>query len=261
MRRIDDVEIEADVKVGRRRVDAGQHALQDVADAVLVHRPHVVAPQSGSRDRGLFLAVDRSGADDGDIRRRDRRPFASAQELGEVRVSGEEGDAHPVHVAGGRGMRGVEIGMGVDPQDGHALALPGSAPRHRADRAHGDAVVPADDEGALPVREGGNRLVMDRLDPARHHLGMVAEMRQVPRRGGARGSSDVPSIHDGVAEAGEGLGEPCDPRGGRSERGAGDTRGQAEGNADEGDRATGRNRCRDDIEGQVHGSCARLFRR
>ena len=112
-------------------------------------------------------------------------------------------------------MRGVEVGMGVDPQDGHALAIAGDMAGHCADGAHGDAVVPADDERALPFRQGGERLVMDGLDPARHHLGMVAQVRDVPGPAGMRGSwGDIPTVDDLMAKDGKRIGQACDPRGG-----------------------------------------------
>ena len=75
---IDNVEVEADMQVGRRRVDAAQDILHKVADAVLVHRPHVVASHAGGRDRLLFFLVNRAGPDDGDIRRQDGRERARA---------------------------------------------------------------------------------------------------------------------------------------------------------------------------------------
>ena len=104
------------MQVGRRRVDAAQDILHERADAVLVHRAHVVAPHPGGRNGLLFLLVNRAGTDDGDIRRPDgRRTRARAGVRAKILVPGEEREAHAVHVAGGRGLRGVEVGMGVDP--------------------------------------------------------------------------------------------------------------------------------------------------
>ena len=98
-----------------------------------------------------------------------------------------------MHVAGRRGLRGIEVGMGVNPQDGHALSFAGDMAGYCADGSHGDAVIPPDDERALPIRQGSKRLVMDGLDPAGYHLGMITQVGNVSDRlpgcGGAGATS------------------------------------------------------------------------
>ena len=94
-------------------------------------------------------------------------------------------------------------------------------------------MVPSDDERALPIRQGGERLVVDGLDPARHHLGMVAQVRDVPDRLRLRGSwGDIPAVDDLMAKDGKRIGQACNPCGGGPQGGPGYAGRKTEGNAD-----------------------------
>jgi hypothetical protein len=104
--------------------------------------------------------------------------------------------------------------MSVNPQDGHALAFAGDMAGYCADGSHGDAVIPPDDERALPFRQGGKRLVMDGLDPAGYDLGMIAQAGNVSGWPGMWGSrSNIPTINDLMAKDGKRIGQARDPRG------------------------------------------------
>jgi hypothetical protein len=59
---------------------------------------------------------------------------------------------------------------------------------------------------------------MDRLDPVRYRLGVVAQMGDVPGRPEVRGSrSDIPTVDDLMTEPGERVGETCEPSCGGAE--------------------------------------------
>jgi hypothetical protein len=122
--------------------------------------------------------------------------------------------------------------MSVDPQDGHPLALVGDMAGYRADGPHGDAVISPDDERALPFRQGSERLVVDSLNPARHLLGMVAQMRDVPRWLHLRGGwGDVPAVDDLMGKEGKRIGQACNPCGGGTQGCPGYAGRKTEGNA------------------------------
>ena len=51
------------------------------------------------------------------------------------------GERHAVDVAGGARLRGVRVGVGVEPDEAELLLAPVEVPREARDRAHGDGVV------------------------------------------------------------------------------------------------------------------------
>ena len=55
----------------------------------------------------------------------------------------QRGQRHAVHVARGRGLRGVDVGVGVDPEHADLLLLAAIELRHAGDRPRRQRVVPA----------------------------------------------------------------------------------------------------------------------
>ena len=59
----------------------------------------------------------------------------------------QRGQRHAVHVAAGRGLGGVDVGVGVDPDEADLLVFAAVELGHAGDRSGGDGVIAAEDDG------------------------------------------------------------------------------------------------------------------
>src|SRR5215212_2406792 len=148
--RIDDVEVEGDVDpVEVREVSYG--AAHDARDPVGVYLLHGVHPDPRLPEHKPFLHVHRAEPDDHHVFRAHARALsADADEVG-MAAAREHGERHAVNVPRGRGLRRVEVGVGVEPDDAGALERPRDA-RYGPD---GDGVVAAEEDREEPLSDHG----------------------------------------------------------------------------------------------------------
>lgn len=100
----------------RIAVDIGQRALHDSAHAELVDGTHVEHGDALLVQQRAFAAVDAADPDLTDLRRRQR--CAAARRRQQLRWSepAQTGHRHAVQIAARRELRGVEVGMRIEPE-------------------------------------------------------------------------------------------------------------------------------------------------
>jgi len=171
-----------------------------------------------------FAVVDRAHAEEMEVARIDERVRLLAEQALESRFAAQHRRRHAVHGARGRGRRGVEVGVRVEPQHKQLAARLGRMARDAADRAHRQAVVAADHDRRPP---GLQRLVGLAADEARPRgdAGVIAR-RAAQRRDRrlGRGKREIARILHLVAEAREDARQTGDAQHRRPHRGAGEAR-------------------------------------
>ncbi len=191
------------------RLPAGDPLGEQRRDAALVDRAHVDGVDAVRAEPRLLLGIDRAGAEERDVGGRDGVERPVAEERREDRVAGGEGQRHAVHVARGRGLGGVVVGVGVEPEHGGLAALAGAGAGDAGDRAHRDRMVAAEEHRHAGL--GGHRegAVVDGAGPAGDLGQMVAAAGVAGRHGDRLGRDlvDRAAVGDPVAEVGEGADE------------------------------------------------------
>ncbi len=180
---------------------AAAHPVDDPPDrqreAVLVEPAHVDDVDAAGLEQPPLVGVDRADAEEMHVRGIDRGPRLAFEQGLEARLAAQHRDRHAVHVAGGRGGRGVVVRMGVEPEDEQFSPRLGGVARDAADRPHRQRVVAAEHQRQPP-------LAQDRVGLA----------RQVARPGGDLGEMARPAFgraRHGRAEA-RGRGRRGRPR-------------------------------------------------
>ena len=121
---------------------------------------------------------------------------------------------HAVHIAGGRSFRGVDVGVGVDPEDADLLLLAAIELRHSGDGAGRQRVIPAQHQR----RHALLQRFQHRLGGAVAGFGYLLQVAGVvAARGLGLGDlhADIAAIGDPVAEGFQARLEAGDPHGGR----------------------------------------------
>ena len=101
-------------------------------------------------------------------------------------MSAQDGHRHAVQVTAGGDVRGVEVGVGIEPNHPQ-IALGGAAVgRHRADRAYRQTVVSTHEQGNHTLAQGFADLMVSRMVPLHTFRQMtVALVRRLLGIGGA----------------------------------------------------------------------------
>ena len=227
-----------DVQVGVR-VDRRQRQLHRVAHAFLVDEAHVEDLEAGLVDEALLARVDAADADLAHPLGADRRHLAADLDQLLGPVAAQHRDRHAVDVAARRQDVGVEVGMGVEPEDAQLPAGLAAVPRHRADRADAQAVIAAEQDRHAPAGEFGVDRVVDGAIPGGDGVEVaVALVRRLP---GIRRPAEVAAIDDVEAMADEHRADVGDAQRLGSHAGA------AHAGADVG-------RCADQADEAIHGA-------
>ena len=111
----------------------------------------------------------------------------------------QRGQRHAVHVAGGRGLRRVDVGVGIDPEHADLLALAAVELGHAGDRAGGQRVVAAQHQRRHALFQGLDH----RLGGAGAGLGdflQIARVFVAEALGLGDLHADVAAVGDLVAE-------------------------------------------------------------
>ena len=154
-RRIQTVHIPADMAEGSG--DIAQQAVQHRGEALLLDLAHAVKVNALFRNDPLFGGVDIPGEDDVDIfRAQGGQPPADRGKLLPAKAQ-QRRDGHAVDIAGKGGIFGVDIGVGIHPDEGKLLrgvVLGGAG--HGA-KSQGVVAAEGDGESALSLG-GGNSI-------------------------------------------------------------------------------------------------------
>ena len=128
---VEEIDVEADVQVGVG-VDRRQRQLHGVAHAHLVDVAHVEDLEAVLVHELLLAGVDAADADLPHPLRADRRHLAADLDQLLRAEAAQAGDRHAVDVAARRELVGVEVGVGVEPEDAQLLVRSrGSSGRRR----------------------------------------------------------------------------------------------------------------------------------
>ncbi len=157
-----------------------------MAHAHLVDVAHVEDLQALLVHEALLARVDAADADLAHPLRADRRYHAADLDQRLRAEAAQAGHRHAVHVAAGGEDAGVEVGMGIEPEDAQFLAGLSAMPRHCADAADAQAMVAAEQDRQPGQPEFFMHRRVHRVIP-RHDLGQVpvAAVRRLPRVGRA----------------------------------------------------------------------------
>ena len=118
-RRIEKIDIEADMQHAVARLDPFDHPPDQHADAELVDRAHVGDRDAAIAHQLLFQRIDRADAEQIELIGTDRDARLVAEQVVEAGLAAQERRRHAVHVAGHGRRRRVVVGMGVEPQHEH----------------------------------------------------------------------------------------------------------------------------------------------
>ena len=132
-------------------VHPGEGLLHDLPHRLLVDVAHVVALHPDLMEQFLFPLVHRAQSDLADlvVPHRGRRPGHRSQPV--RAVPEQAGHRHPVQVAARRDRGGVEVGMGIEPEDEDLLPGGTAVAHDRRDRPDGQTVVTAErDRQTIP---------------------------------------------------------------------------------------------------------------
>ena len=226
---VEEIDVEADVQVHAALAPAGDALGQQRRDAALVDLPHVDGVDAVGLQARLLARVDRAGAEDVDVRGLDRRGTAGSPSSGRrIGSPARNASAMPCMLPLGRGLGGVVVGMGVEPEHGELAALLGAAAGDAADRAHGDGVVAAEEDRHPAALGHAVGVSWSAARPA-GDLGQVPAALGVARLHRHAQALDLvqgAAVRDAVAEVGEDAREPGGAQRLRAHQGA--ARGGAE---------------------------------
>ena len=124
-----------------------QHPVHGLAHAQLVDGPHVEGLDAHLADHPLFMLIHRADAHVTHAFGFDGRCLARhGNQL--VRPEAQQvGHRNAVDIATGRGVRRIDVGVGVQPQHPQLFALRSRMARHRADRTGCQMVVAPQHDG------------------------------------------------------------------------------------------------------------------
>jgi hypothetical protein len=149
--RVHHVEIQRDVNPLEVR-ESPEGAAHDARDPVGVHLLHRVDADPGLLEQQAFLQIHGPQAHDHHVFGVYARALAADGHQVGVAATREHGERHAVDVPRRRGLGGVEVGVGVEPDEAGAPRVL----RDAGDGAYGDGVVAAEEDGEVTL--GGHCL-------------------------------------------------------------------------------------------------------
>jgi hypothetical protein len=110
-------------------------------------------------------SIDGSHAELDNPRRIDHRHLIAQPRQAPGTMTSNNGDRHAVNVAGRRGVRGVEVGVGVQPEDREGPLHCRTVARDRSDRPDRERVIAAEQDRQKPTSQRIIDRVADGLTP------------------------------------------------------------------------------------------------
>lgn len=169
---IDRIEIEAHVQVVRPIRQSGQGLLHYTMDSMPVDVGHRVHLDPSLLEQVLLAVVEAPDPDEHHVGRVDLR--GASADAGELRwaVTEQRGDGHPVDVAGWGGIGGIDVAVGVHPEQSDFLLCPAGNGGDPGDGSGGNGVVSAEDEREVSAAD-------DFLDFPAHHARGAGNLGEV----------------------------------------------------------------------------------
>ncbi len=197
--RIDGVHVEREVKAIRLLRCQQNGFGHDGAQAALVDLAHGADADAGLLDVAALQFVHRADGHHHHVARVHlRRPTVNMSQLRGTH-SDAAGQRHAVNVAAGAGLRRVHVGVGVDPEQAHLLAVLAMKLRGAGDGSDGDGMIAAEHQRKFPVVERPFHLGRQ----AHAGVGDLGEIARVGRPFGMSfglGDGDVAQILHLIAE-------------------------------------------------------------
>ena len=135
------------------RIHQGQRQLDGGAHAHFIDVAHIEDFQVHLVHKTLLAFVHAADADLAYPLGRNGRHLAADFDQFFWPMAAQAGHRHAVDVAAGCEGVGVEVGMGIQPQDAQLFTGVAAVAGHGADRAYAQAVVAAQQDGQAPVRQ------------------------------------------------------------------------------------------------------------
>jgi len=207
--------------------------LHRVSHAHFVDVAHVEHLEARLVYQALFSGVHAADADLAHLTGFDRGGVtAYARQPGRSEAA-QQGHRHAVHVAAGREVGGVEIGMRIEPEHTQLLAPGATVAGHGADGAQAQAVVATEHDRQAAVLQLGEDRFVKHLVPGHHFVEMtVAFVGRLPRVGRP---GKIALVDHPQALAFQHRGQVGNPQGFRAHGGATRASADVRGNADEAD--------------------------